>query len=343
MDIYRDLVEVLLPEDILKHFELTDFKQVGIELKIYLEEKNIPPEKYKDVHIRANGFVPEVEIKDFPIRTKLVTLHVKRRRWLLVEENKKVMRDLHLKTPGTRLSNEFSAFLKGFLDNYPIDSPSLEKHYGVKGSTIQRYYKNNLSNYRQWDQLAHCEKYILFPENISPYLSIDETSVSQGELYTIVTNKLKGGKKGGLVAVIKGTNSKDIIPILLKFSNEKRLLVKEITLDMAGSMNLIVDKCFPRAMKVIDRFHVQKLAYDAVQQLRIKHRWEAIEEENNGITFNYPNGDSKKQLLARGRYALYKSRSNWTKNQAIRAEIIFQEYPDLKQAYELAQKLGYIL
>jgi len=113
MDIYRDLVEVLLPEELLKHFDLTDFKQVGIELKIYLEEKNIPPEKYKDVHIRANGFVPEVEIKDFPIRTKLVTLHIKRRRWLLVEEKKKVMRDLDLKTPGTRLSNEFAAFLKG--------------------------------------------------------------------------------------------------------------------------------------------------------------------------------------------------------------------------------------
>ena len=142
--------------------------------------------------------------------------------------------------------------------------------------------------------------------------------------------------------MIKGTSSKDITPILLKFSSEKRRLVKEITLDMAGSMNLIIDKCFPSAMKVIDRFHVQKLAYDAVQQLRIKHRWEAIEEENNGITDNYSNGDSKKQLLARGRYALYKSRSNWTANQAIRAEIIFQEYPDLKLAYELAQKLGYI-
>ena len=88
--------------------------------------------------------------------------------------------------------------------------------------------------------------------------------------------------------------------------------------------------------------HVQKLAFDAVKQLRIKHLWEAIEEKNNGITVYYPNGDSKKQLPARGRYALYKSRSNWTANQAIRAEIIFQEYPDLKQAYELAHKLGYI-
>jgi len=182
----------------------------------------------------------------------------------------------------------------------------------------------------------------VYPENIGPYLSIDETSVSLGELYTIVTNKNKKGKKGSIVAIIKGTSSKDIIPILLSISSEKRFSVKEVTLDMAGSMNLIIDKCFPRAMKVIDRFHVQKLAYDAVQQLRIKHRWEAIEEENNGLSIDYSNGDSKKQLLARGRFALYKSKSNWTVSQATRAGIMFQEYPDIKLAYELAQKLSYI-
>jgi len=37
-------------------------------------------------------------------------------------------------------------------------------------------------------------------------LSIDETSLSQSELYTIVTNKSAKGKKGVLVAIIKGVN-----------------------------------------------------------------------------------------------------------------------------------------
>lgn len=38
---------------------------------------------------------------------------------------------------------------------------------------------------------------------------------------------------------------------------------------------------FPNATQVIDRFHVQKLAIDALQELRISHRWKAIEQENN--------------------------------------------------------------
>ena len=57
-------------------------------------------------------------------------------------------------------------------------------------------------------------------------------------------------------------------------------MVKEVTLDMANGMNLIVRKCFTKATVVIDRFHVQKIACDAVQEHRIKHRWEAIEQDN---------------------------------------------------------------
>ncbi len=36
-----------------------------------------------------------------------------------------------------------------------------------------------------------------------------------------------------------------------------------------------------------------------------------------------------KQLLARSRYLLYKNKSEWT------AKILFENYPTLKQAYDL--------
>ena len=45
------------------------------------------------------------------------------------------------------------------------------------------------------------------------------------------------------------------------------------------------------------------------------------------------NGDTPKQLLARCRYILAKKQSNWTDNQILRAEILFEQYPVLKQAY----------
>jgi len=50
----------------------------------------------------------------------------------------------------------------------------------------------------------------------------------------------------------------------------------------------------------------------------------------------YDKGDTKKQLLARSRYLLFKTKSNWTENQVARAEILFREFPDLKKACELS-------
>ena len=53
-------------------------------------------------------------------------------------------------------------------------------------------------------------------------------------------------------------------------------------------------------------------------------------------------GDTKKELLARSRYLLFKSGEKWTLSQSKRAEILFREYPDLKTAYGLSHSLRMI-
>ena len=47
---------------------------------------------------------------------------------------------------------------------------------------------------------------------------------------------------------------------------------------MANSMKLIAKKSFPKAKQVTDRFHVQKLALEAVQEVRIRLKWEALDK-----------------------------------------------------------------
>jgi len=239
------------------------------------------------------------------------------------------------------------------MDKYPISSNSLEKFYYVDGNHLGQQYKEYLSDYKQWDQRSHAEEWILFPENIGSHLSIDETALSNGDLYTVVTNKAAKGKKGCLVAMIEGTESENVIQVLKQIPDESRNNVKEVTLDMAGSMNKIVKICFRKASMVIDRFHVQKLAYDAVQEMRIAHRWDAINDENDAIfeaqekgktfqPFIFPNGDTRRQLLARSRYLLFKAANNWTEKQKERAKILFANYPDIKQAYDLTHSLRMI-
>jgi len=170
-----------------------------------------------------------------------------------------------------------------------------------------------LSDFNNWSQKGHAQDWLLFGDNLGEYLSLDETSLSNGELYTILTNKGAKGNKGAIVAIIKGTKAITVIAVINKLCVSRRETVKEVTVDMAGSMNLIAKKCFPKTEIVTDRFHVQKLAFEAVQEERIRLRWEIIAQENRKIEKSrefgeiympelLSNGDTERQLLARSRY-----------------------------------------
>ena len=239
------------------------------------------------------------------------------------------------------------------MDNHPVSSHLVGLFFQVDGKQLGQQYKDFLSDYSIWDQKEHAEDWMLFPGNTGTSLSIDETALSNGELYTIVTNKAAKGRKGAIVAMLKGTQAEQIITVLEKIPLRIRNKVTEVTMDMAANMIKAIRRCFSNAERVIDRFHVQKLAYDAVQELRIKYRWEALDEENklieaakrNKQAFQpevLSNGDTLKQLLARSRYLLFKHQSKWTNSQKERADILFPRYPELYKAYELAMRLGNI-
>lgn len=239
------------------------------------------------------------------------------------------------------------------MDRYPITGRSLEWFFDIDGDLFERQYKRHLSGYRQWKDTAeglHAERWRVFPQNIGPHLSIDETSLSRGELYTIVTNKEAHGREDSIVAIVLGTDADTVIHALRQIKSELRNTVKEITLDLSDSMHRICRMAFPRASRVIDRFHVQRLALDAVQEIRIQHRWDAINAETDArdaaklegrkyVVERLENGDTLKELLARGRYALFKSPEKWTATQGQRADMLFELYPDLKEAYGLSQNL----
>lgn len=210
-----------------------------------------------------------------------------------------------------------------------------------------------MSGFKNWDQREHASKWLLYPKNLGERLSIDETSVSHGELYTIITNKAAKGRKGAIVAIVAGVKAEVVLEVLRKIPANKRRKVKEITLDMAGNMELIAKRAFPLAVRVTDRFHVQQLATEALQEMRIKHRWAALDAENTAIEkakkenqdfrpIFLSNGDTLKQLLARSRYVLYKRENRWTESQKERALLLFERYPDLRQAYDLSMGLSNI-
>lgn len=239
------------------------------------------------------------------------------------------------------------------METSPVTCRTLEDYYHINANTFDRQYKDVLSGFRTWTELDHADEWLVFPDNIGPRLAIDETSLSNGELYTVVTNRDRHGRDRCLVAIVRGVRSETVIKALKVIPDELLDTVGEVTLDLSESMKRIVRTCFPKAMRVIDRYHIQKLACDAVQEMRIKHRWDAIQEANDAmesaklkdreyVPLRYKNGDTKKELLARSRYLLFKSGDKWTVSQRQRAEILFREFPDLERAYGLCHSLRMI-
>ena len=84
-----------------------------------------------------------------------------------------------------------------------------------------------MSEFKSWEQKSHAHEWLIFPENMGSYLSIDEVALSKGELYTIITNKRAKGKKGSIVAILSGTKAEPIIKHLFKIPSSKEIKSKK--------------------------------------------------------------------------------------------------------------------
>lgn len=221
----------------------------------------------------------------------------------------------------------------------------MSAHLPIK--EFEKQYKEHLSGFNEWNQKEHAEKWALYPQNIGKRLSIDETAVTKDELYTLLTNKDGHGGKGSLVATIEGTKTADVVRVLERIPLKEREQVEEVTLDMSNAMDAIIRTSFPNASIVTDRFHVSQLVSEAAQEIRMTARRVALKEENAAILLArkekrvyvptvYENGDTKKQLLARSFYALFKAMSTWTDRQKQRMDILFKEFPEIQHAYNLS-------
>ena len=203
---------------------------------------------------------------------------------------------------------------------------------------------------------------MLFPNNFGDDMSLDETCLSNGEVYTILTNKAAHGGKGALAAMVRGVASDTVSEILKKVPREIRRRVKTVTTDLSSAMMLTVRTVFPKAMLINDRFHVQQLVTDAIDQMRIGFRWQVLAEENKAIRehrakrkavhtraekdligewepVRMENGETKPQIMARSRHIILMHKTKWNTQQQERAAILFRMFPKLEEAYNIYLEL----
>lgn len=227
--------------------------------------------------------------------------------------------------------------------------------YGVNGETLRKIYKYRLSGYTEWGGMSLTRysqtPYVCFPENCGPNLGIDETALSKDELFTIVTNKDAHGGPGTLVAMLYGTKVSEIVAVLQEaIPTWRRMRVKEVTCDLSSAMMESVRIAFPQAIVTNDRFHVQQLFNEAMDDLRIDIRHQVRRDEatvqemckEQGAEYvpvKARNGETWPQILVRTKRALMVSEDKWSVGQRQRMEILFENYPEIEHAYNIMQKL----
>jgi transposase len=197
-------------------------------------------------------------------------------------------------------------------------------------------------------------------ENFGDHMTIDDKNIG-GEGYTIIANK-----NTGKIAVLAQTTKADVLAdILQKIPVSIRYAVKIVSKDLAEGYDWIARSMFLKAIRVDDKFHVLKLGFEALQNVRVRYRQIVLTEERQkreekkvlerelkveckkfGKIWRKPkettikpktyvNGDTKKELLARSRYLLFSFKEKWTSTQQERAKILFKEFPEIEKAYDL--------
>lgn len=266
------------------------------------------------------------------------------------------------------------------IEKKPISFSVIGLVLGLEGKKIYRWYKDVLSGFTNEKEQKKLHEHdlpkgmvdpktgeisvipvpIFKPENFGENMAIDDKNIG-GEGYTIFSNKVTGK----IAVLAQTTKGSDLSEIFQKVSVKIRYAVKTISKDLAENYDWIARTLFLNAIRIDDKFHVLKLGFEALQDVRVRYRQEALtrerkkreekktlererkaECEKRGVKYTkqkeestrpktYENGDTKKELLARSRYLLFQFEKNWSESQKERAAILFHEFPEIRKAYQL--------
>lgn len=252
---------------------------------------------------------------------------------------------------------------------------------GVPGKKLYRWYKEVLSGFADKQVQAELHEYdiadpdvidrktgrpktvavpIFAPENFGPDMALDDKGIG-GEGYSVLSNRTTGK----IALLIQTVKAGILIKILNRLPAGILFKVRTLSKDLAPGFDWVARTVFMNAVRIGDKFHVLRLAFEALQDVRVYYRQEILSAERrdrerlkqkererkeicrktgekyiprkiiSAPSKTFENGETSKELLARGRYLLFRRRYDWSDTQKERAAILFGEFPDIETAYDL--------
>ena len=237
------------------------------------------------------------------------------------------------------------------LDTKPVNFATVGYILGIKSKCLYHWYRHYLSGFSEAQSSGEWGKNdfisyhgrepsksrvpVLKPENFGAEMSIDEKMLDE-DFFTVMTNR-----DTGKIALLAQTIRVDELIKLIDKIPHVQNLPQNITCDLSSTYEKFCNLVFPQATQIADKFHIIKAAIEALQavRIRLKHSYLAslpkdkkerkMAEEKSRLS----NHETPAEMLNRSRYLLFKRPQEWTLKQQKRADILFENYPEIKKAY----------
>lgn len=158
------------------------------------------------------------------------------------------------------------------------------------------------------------------------HIGVDELSYRRHHEYvTVIVDHVKGG----VVWAHPGKNAATLNAFFEELGKERCAQLEAVTLDMSAAYLKAVTEASPQARVIFDRFHVQRLAHDALDEVRREQVREADPENRSA--------------LKKTRFALQKNPWNLSTLEAAKVAEVQRTNQPLYRAYLLKETLAAIL
>jgi transposase len=175
--------------------------------------------------------------------------------------------------------------------------------------------------------------YIAKSENVAESMCLDDKEIN-GKSFSILSNQ----KTGKIAFMIDSVRSYELEKGF-SFLGESTQKIKTMNCDMAASYLKFIRENIPQSTTVVDKFHVMKYVYDAVQQVRMEVRRSIFEQMPKGQRRKQDEGLlSDLEQLKKSKVPLSRSKDLWSEEQDELMQNLFLKYPKLEQAYKLVQE-----
>lgn len=292
----------------LKNFKIIDIRESEDDYRFLVEVASPPPSYCPKCGTVASLYKHGKKQQlffDLPMHAKRVGIFVKRQRYKCRECNETFFEYL----PDMDANRSVTNRLKDWIQEASLEKTftSVADDIGVDEKTVR-----NIFN----DYVAELEAQTDF--RTPKWLGIDEVHLLKNYrcVITDVENK-------SVIDILRKRNKDTVISYLSKLQDIDN--IELVAMDMWNPYKSAVNSVIPHAKIVIDKFHVVKLANEALEKIRKANRQNVSTKE-------------RRQLM-RDRYVLLSRRKDLNNfDDQIKLQVWTDKFPLLGQAYELKEQ-----